>query len=95
MKDIINNEEATSGFTYFLGLLIGGAVGFLLRPTAPLTGQLPLETVLLRGTNLQGFESYLTPYAETSFNYMAASALIGFFIILVVDKLSSKSSEQN
>ena len=35
-----------------VGFLIGGFVGFLARPSAFLTGQLPFEHVISRGANL-------------------------------------------
>jgi hypothetical protein len=31
-----------------IGFVLGGFSGFLLRPSVPLVGQLPLETVLTR-----------------------------------------------
>ncbi len=50
------------------GLLIGSMVGFLLRPSVPILGQLPFRTVITRGANLQGLDQLLTGYARTSFN---------------------------
>ncbi|WP_321420154.1 hypothetical protein [uncultured Methanomethylovorans sp.] len=66
----------SKGFV-FIGLALGGITGFLLRPSVPLVGQLPLETVLTRGSELKGFNAMLIPYAETSFNYVLAGAIIG------------------
>ena len=43
----------------FLGAAIGGFLGFLLRPSVPLVGPLPFETVITRGANLTGLDSLL------------------------------------
>ncbi len=63
--------------TVVFGFLLGSVTGFLLRPSVPVVGQLPLETVLTRGSELKGFETMLVPYAETSFNYVLAGAIVG------------------
>ena len=49
------------------GLMIGSIVGFLLRPSVPLMGQLPLMAVITRGANLRGLDQLLVGYARTSF----------------------------
>lgn len=59
------------------GFLLGSVTGYLLRPSVPVVGQLPLKTVITRGTELKGFETMLVPYAETSFNYILAGAIMG------------------
>ena len=73
-----------------VGLLIGGVVGFLLRPSVPLMGQLPFTTVITRGTNLRGLDQLLLGYARSSFNYVVAGvvlgALIGLIAALALDK---------
>jgi hypothetical protein len=52
-----------------LGLLLGGIVGFLLRPAAPLIGQLRFADVISRGRDLSGLNAFvLKLYAEQSFN---------------------------
>jgi hypothetical protein len=72
------------------GLGIGGIIGFLLRPSVPFMGQLPLRTVIMRGANLRGFDQLLTGYARTSFNYLVAGmiigALVGAIAALVIPK---------
>ena len=65
------------------GLIIGGIVGFLLRPSVPLMGQLPFTTVITRGANLHGFDQLLTGYARTSFNYLVAGIIVGAVIGLI------------
>ena len=60
-----------------LGGIIGVVVGFLFRPSIPILGQLPFETVITRGSNLSGLDLLLKGAAETSFNYMLVGGLIG------------------
>lgn len=59
------------------GFLVGGFIGFLLRPAAFLVGQLPFETVIARGSNLSGLDKLLVSTAQTSFNYMLVGAILG------------------
>ena len=66
-----------------VGLLIGGAVGFLLRPSVPLMGQLPFTTVITRGANLRGLDQLLLGYARSSFNYVVAGVVLGALIGLI------------
>ena len=65
------------------GLVIGGVVGFLLRPSVPLMGQLPFTTVITRGANLRGLDQLLLGYARSSFNYVLAGLVLGALIGLV------------
>ena len=65
------------------GLIIGGIVGFLLRPSVPFMGQLPFTTVITRGANLRGFDQLLTGYARTSFNHLVAGIVVGAVIGLI------------
>jgi hypothetical protein len=71
-----NSGAADAGFG-IVGGVLGGFVGFLLRPSPMLIGQLPFETVLLRGANLRGMDMLLVPVAQTSFNMVVAGAIIG------------------
>src|SRR5256885_15285161 len=66
-----------------IGLVIGGIVGFLLRPSVPFMGQLPFGTVIRRGANLHGLDQLLVGYARTSFNYLIAGMLLGVVIGLI------------
>jgi hypothetical protein len=66
-----------------IGLVIGGIVGFLLRPSVPFMGQLPFDTVLRRGANLHGLDQLLVGYARTSFNYLIAGMLMGAIMGLI------------
>jgi hypothetical protein len=63
------------------GAVVGGIVGFFLRPSVPMIGQLPLGTVLSRGSNLSGLDVMLKGAAETSFNYMVAGAVVGGIVM--------------
>jgi hypothetical protein len=62
------------------GLLIGGLVGFLVRPSAPVVGQLPFTTVISRGANLRGLDQLLLGHARTSFNYLIAGMILGAIV---------------
>jgi hypothetical protein len=82
-----------------VGLLIGGVVGFLLRPSVPLMGQLPFSTVITRGTNLRGLDQLLIGYARSSFNYVVAGvvlgALIGLITALALDKSQASTDRHD
>ena len=77
-----------------VGLLVGGFVGFQLRPAAFLVGQLPFETVISRGSNLSGLDSLLISTAQTSFNYMLAGAVLGGVCGLFAGALTSRGPSQ-
>jgi len=78
------------------GLLIGSVVGFLLRPSVPLMGQLPFSTVITRGGNLRGLDQLLLGYARTSFNYLIAGMVLGAIVGLIVAfAISSQKSESS
>ena len=73
-----------------VGAVLGGLVGFLMRPAIPLLGQLPFETVITRGSQLSGFDLLLRSTAEQSFNYVLmgtiAGALVGYLLPRLVRK---------
>lgn len=77
------------------GLLIGGLLGFLLRPSVPLIGQLPFSTVISRGANLRGLDQLLIGYARTSFNYLLAGLVLGAVIGLIAAFAIQKSQTTN
>jgi len=58
-------------------MIVGGFIGYLLRPSVPAIGQLSFEHVITRGSSLRGIDAFLVPTAETSFNYLAVGAIIG------------------
>jgi hypothetical protein len=68
------------------GIVLGGWIGFLLRPSVMLVGQLPLGIVISRGATLNGFDSILIPAAQTSFNIMAAGAIAGAILGPVIGR---------
>jgi len=75
-----------------VGLVLGGLLGFVLRPSVFLIGQLPLGTVLTRGANLQGMDELLVPAAQSSFNLMVVVALVGAAIGVGVAAFLDKKS---
>ncbi|MGD0950178.1 MAG: hypothetical protein ABSA52_22485 [Candidatus Binatia bacterium] len=60
-----------------LGGLVGGTLGFLLRPAIPLVGQLPAGTVITRGAYLEGMDQLLTGIARASFNLVFGGVVVG------------------
>ena len=64
-----------------LGAIVGATIGFLVRPSVPLIGQLPLDVVLTRGANLSGLDMLLRSTAEQSFNYMVIGAIVGAVVL--------------
>jgi hypothetical protein len=66
-------------------------LGFLLRPSVPLIGPLPFETVITRGANLTGLDSLLKGAAETSFNYMLVGVVVGALVGWVIRQQSNKT----
>lgn len=73
-----------------IGAVLGGVIGFLLRPSIPLIGQLPLGTVLSRGSNLSGLDILLKGVAEQSFNYLVVGIILGAAAGFVAGKLNGK-----
>jgi hypothetical protein len=69
--------------------LAGAFLGFLFRPSVPLLGQLPFNTVITRGGNLQGIDQLLKSFAEESFNYMLIGAILGAVVMFVYLKMRS------
>jgi len=59
------------------GILIGGLIGFQMRPSVMFVGQLPFQTVITRGAGLRGLDQLLISVAQQSFNIMCVAALIG------------------
>jgi len=59
------------------GILIGGLIGFQMRPSVMFIGQLPFQTVITRGSGLRGIDQILISTAQQSFNVMFIAALIG------------------
>ncbi|MDZ7797033.1 MAG: hypothetical protein U5N56_08300 [Candidatus Marinimicrobia bacterium] len=61
----------------FPGLLIGGFIGFLSRPSGVLTGKLPFIHVITRGATYEGVNQIMISLARESFNVMLTGAIIG------------------
>lgn len=81
----------TMGFG-FVGLLVGGLLGFLIRPSVPGVGQLPFRAVITRGGNLEGLDQVLIPYAQNSFNVTMAGAIIGAAVGAIIAHLIFKKA---
>lgn len=89
----IPNNSAKIVIFGLVGFLLGGLIGFLLRPAAPLVGQLDFGTVITRGSNLKGLDHLLVSTAETSFNYLLAGAILGALIGIAVGYFIFKKKE--
>jgi hypothetical protein len=59
-----------------IGFFAGGLIGYILRPSVFLVGQLPFETVITRGAYLTGLDLLLRSTAQASFNLMATAAIV-------------------
>lgn len=73
-----------------LGAVLGGLVGFLLRPSLPLIGQLPFSTVITRGSNLSGIDMLLKSTAEQSFNYLVIGVIVGAVVLALAAGMIGK-----
>ena len=73
-----------------LGFVVGGGIGFMLRPSAFIVGQLPFQTVITQGTALSGLDQLLIPTAQQSFNVMLIGAAVGAVIGFVLHRVMAK-----
>jgi len=71
-----DQSNPTAGFILG-GTVLGGAIGFLMRPSNLLTGQLDFGTVITRRRQPHGLDALLKTQAEQSFNTLVLAALIG------------------
>jgi len=92
-KGLRNLNRTGSGNASVIGLgaLLGGLVGFLLRPSVPLIGQLPFLVVISRGSGLRGLDALLRATAEQSYNYMVAGGVLGAIALAVWRGLARRS----
>jgi len=92
------DHRSLGGQVPALLLLLGAFVGYLLRPSLPIVGQLPFGAVITRGAYLGSSVSQATgsalagaaasalaPLAQASFNYMAIGASVGLLIGVFVE----------
>jgi len=81
----MNTSEATEAMQsrispWVWSTLAGLLIGYLLRPSYPLVGQLPFWIVVTRGATLSGWDALLVPAAAESFNTMAGGAAVGLVL---------------
>jgi len=69
------------------GACIGTLTGFLMRPSVPFLGQLPLSAVISRGATLRELDQLMAPIAVTSFNYLITGLVLGSAIGALVSFL--------
>lgn len=73
----------TKATTGLIGSLVGGLLGYVMRPAAPFIGQLPFKAVITRGASLSGLDQILVPIAQSSFNYLLLGLVGGLLVGLV------------
>lgn len=88
MSDSTSNGQ-TIGFGAG-GFFVGGLIGFLLRPSAFLVGQLSFGQVISRGSNFAGMDQMLVPLAQSSFNIMFGVAVVGAIVGALIGQYLSK-----
>ena len=88
------SPQSRSSLMYVLGALVGGFVGFVMRPAVFLVGQLPFKVVISRGTNLEGLSAVLIPAAQQSFNYMALGFLVGLAVVHMLMHVNRQDNSQ-
>jgi hypothetical protein len=69
-----------------LGAALGFVIGYLLRPSVLLVGQLPFEIVITGGSQLSGLDGILVPAARQSLGMVIGGALLGGVAGWVVQK---------
>jgi hypothetical protein len=62
----------------------------MLRPSALGIGQLPFETVLTAGSNLQGIDQLLQPVAQRSFKYLVIGVILGAIAGLIIGSFAQR-----
>jgi hypothetical protein len=78
-----------------IGGVVGGLLGYWFRPSAPLLGQLPFETVLSRGQNLRGLDLLLKGVAERSFNYIVVGVVVGCLTGFLLTTIMQNNEKQS
>ena len=73
------------------GPLIGGSIGFWLRPAVAFGKKLSFATVMMRGANLHDVDAALVNTAEASFNRLllgvAIGAVLGLCLIVAIRRM--------
>ncbi len=63
--------------------LVGGIIGFVVRPSIPLLGQLPFNVVIRDGAGLTGLSTLLQPAAHQSFELLLGGTVVGAILGLL------------
>jgi hypothetical protein len=87
---IMKRSQISVFGTSILGLLLGGFVGFLLRPSSALVGKVSFINTLTRGATLEGVDQILINLAHKSFDIMLAGAIIGAVVGVVLAYIIKK-----
>lgn len=89
------NSESFRLFWPAIGAIAGAWIGYLLRPSAFLIGQLPFEMVITGGAQLNGIDSILAPLARQSLSLMVAGAIVGALIGLGYQSFRPRQSDRD
>ncbi|HEX8888340.1 MAG TPA: zinc ribbon domain-containing protein [Pyrinomonadaceae bacterium] len=73
-----------------IGFLVGAFIGFQLRPSVPLVGQLPFDVVISQGSNLRGLDRMLVSSAQASFNIMIVGGVLGAIVGAIIGGFRAK-----
>lgn len=84
VRKMMNGSRISMISLGLAGFLAGGFIGYLLRPSAFMIGQLPLQHVITRGESLQGVERVFMSLARESFSTMMIGAAIGLVAGIVI-----------
>ena len=77
-----------------IGAIVGGLVGYWFRPSVPLLGQLPFESVITRGENLRGLDILLKGIAQQSFNYIVGGVILGAAVGFILARIDPKKQRE-
>jgi Short C-terminal domain len=96
---IRNSQNQMKSIGLLIGMIIGGGIGFLIRPANMLTGQIDFATMITCGQNLTGLNTLLKEQATTSFAMFVGGVviggIIGYLIGIILDKLTPSESNKH
>jgi ABC-type Fe3+ transport system permease subunit len=83
--------NAGIGLWILVGFFVGSLIGYLVRPSIPIIGQLPFESVVSRGSTLRGADQLFISVAQSSFNYLLFGGIVGGLVMGAIGYSISKS----
>lgn len=90
-----SGSDSRASQMVLMGVVLGAIAGFLLRPSVPAMGQLPLLTMVeLVTVGGKGIQSFFVPLAQRSFMYVMVGGMIGGFVGWLVGQMIASSGAQ-